>query len=205
MLRQLSRRSVLRAVVAGAGAVTIVPLLAACSGATAPSNGAAQSQPAAANNAAPAANTSGGTLKIGLLSGFSGPYAAFGPDMATAIDVFLDKHNGSIGGLNATVIKEDEGTAPQDALNKASKLVEQDKVNVVMGLVSSANALDVRDLLDASKTPTIISNAGADDLTGAQRSPYIIRVSFSSWQQGAPSGKYAVAQGGKKVVGMAPV
>jgi branched-chain amino acid transport system substrate-binding protein len=204
MLRQFSRRSVLRAVVTGASAVTIVPLLAACSGASAPSNGSTQSQPAAANNAAPAANTSGGTLKIGLLSGFSGPYAAFGPDMATSIDVFLDKHNGMIGGLKATVIKEDEGAAPQDALNKARKLVEQDKVNVLIGLVSSANALAVRDLLDSSKTPTIITNAGADDLTGSQRSPYIVRVSFSSWQQGAPSGKFAVDKGWKKVVATAP-
>ena len=44
-----------------------------------------------------------------------------------------------------------------------------------------ANALAVRDLLDSSNTPTIITDAGADDLTGAKRSPYIGRVSFSSW------------------------
>jgi hypothetical protein len=50
----------------------------------------------------------------------------------------------------------------------------------------------VRDLLDGSKTPTIITNVGADDITGSKRSSYILRVSFSSWQQGAPSGKWAV-------------
>src|SRR5437870_3072271 len=204
MLRQLSRRSVLRAVVAGAGAVTIVPLLAACSGATAPSNGAAQSQPAAANNAAPAANTSGGTLKIGLLSGFSGPYAAFGPDMANSADLFLEQHNGLVGGLKVTMIQEDEGATPQEALLKARKLVEQDRIDVLTGIVSSANALAVRDLLDSAKVPTLITNAGADDLTGAKRSPYIVRVSFSSWQQGAPSGKWAIAQGFKNIVALAP-
>jgi branched-chain amino acid transport system substrate-binding protein len=106
--------------------------------------------------------------------------------------------------LNVSVVQEDESATPQEALLKARKLVEQDRVNVLMGLVSSANALAVRDLLDGSKTPTIITNAGADDLTGSKRSPYIIRVSFSSWQQGAPSGKFAVDQGWKKVVGTAP-
>ena len=194
----------LRAALNGAGVVAIAPLLAACSSAAPTAQAPASGSQPAPTSATAAASGNSGTLKIGLLSGFSGPYAAFGPDMASAIDVFLDKHNGMIGGLKATVIKEDEGAVPQDALNKARKLVEQDKVDVLMGLVSSANALAVRDLLDGSKTPTIITNAGADDLTGKQRSPYIVRVSFSSWQQGAPSGKFAVQQGWKKVVAMAP-
>jgi branched-chain amino acid transport system substrate-binding protein len=189
-----------RALLTGMGATTVATLLVACT-TTAPNS------PAAATTTAPAVSAggdSGGTLKIGLLSGFSGPYAAFGPDMANSIDVYLDQHNGLIGGLKATVIQEDESATPQDALLKARKLVEQDRVNVLMGLVSSANALAVRDLLDGSKTPTIITNAGADDLTGAKRSPFIFRVSFSSWQQGAPSGKFAVAQGWKKVMAFAP-
>src|SRR5919206_2085185 len=189
----ISRRALLR----GAGVVTVASLLAACS-APAPST-PAQSGPTTAP-----AGSSAGTLKIGLLSGFSGPYAAFGPDMANSIEVYLDQHGGKIGGLNVSVVQEDESATPQEALLKARKLVEQDRVNVLMGLVSSANALAVRDLLDGSKTPTIITNAGADDITGSKRSPYIFRVSFSSWQQGAPSGKFAVQQGWKKVVAMAP-
>ncbi|HLZ26803.1 MAG TPA: ABC transporter substrate-binding protein [Chloroflexota bacterium] len=192
----MSRRALLRTALYGAGALTAASLLAAC-GPSAPPQTAATAAPAVAAGG-------GGGLKIGLLSGFSGPYAAFGPDMASAIDVYLDEHNGMIGGLKPTVIQEDETANPQDALLKARKLVEQDRVNLLIGLVSSANALAVRDLLDSSRTPTIITNAGADDITGAKRSPYIVRVSFSSWQQGAPSGKFAVAQGWKKVMAFAP-
>jgi branched-chain amino acid transport system substrate-binding protein len=197
-VRRISRRTVLRVALGGAG----VALLSACAPAAAPGQSAA---PGAAAQQAPATASSGsGALKIGLLSGFSGPYAAFGPDMASSIEVYLDQHNGLIGGVKPTVIQEDEGATPQDALLKARKLVEQDRVNVLVGIVSSANALAVRDLLDSSKTPTIITNAGADDLTGAKRSPYIVRVSFSSWQQGAPSGPYAFQQGWKKVMAFAP-
>jgi branched-chain amino acid transport system substrate-binding protein len=194
--RSLSRRALLRVAIGGAGAVA----LAACTQ-------AAPTQPAgtsALQQAPAASNPSNGQLKIGLLSGFSGPYAAFGPDMASSIEIYLDQHNGMIAGIKPTVIQEDEGATPQDALLRARKLVEQDRVNVLVGIVSSANALAVRDLLDSSKTPTVITNAGADDLTGAKRSQYIVRVSFSSWQQGAPSGPYAFQQGWKKVMAFAP-
>jgi branched-chain amino acid transport system substrate-binding protein len=207
--RSMSRRTLLRIALGGAGAVAVASVLAAC-GTTAPTTAVTAPAPTAAGQAgaaaAPAATSaaSGGTLKIGLLSGFSGPYAAFGPDMAKSISLYLDQHNGLIGGLKATVVQEDEGATTQDALTKARRLVEQEQVNVLMGLVSSANALAVRDLLDSSKTPTIITNAGANDITGAKSSPYIIRVSFSSWQQGAPTGRWAVDQGYKNVMAMAP-
>src|SRR6267143_220910 len=133
----VSRRTLLRAALYGAGAVTAASVLAACgpstpSAANAPASGA----PAGgAATAAPAvsAGGSGGTLKIGLLSGFSGPYAAFGPDMANSIGVYLDQHNGLVGGLKVNLIQEDESATPQDALLKARKLVEQDRVNVLMG------------------------------------------------------------------------
>lgn len=197
--RSFSRRTLLRVALGGAGAASVASVLAACTAAT-------PAQPAASTGQqAPAASTANaGQLKIGLLSGFSGPYAAFGPDMASSIEIYLDQHNGTIGGVKPTVIQEDESATPQDALLKARKLVEQDRVNVLVGIVSSANALAVRDLLDSSRTPTIITNAGADDLTGAKRSQYIVRVSFSSWQQGAPSGPYAFKQGWKKVMAFAP-
>src|SRR5579864_4193032 len=193
-LRPLSRRTLLRAAIGGVGAVA----LAACAPAT------PGAQPAANQQAPAASNANAGQLKIGLLSGFSGPYAAFGPDMASSIEIYLDQHNGTVGGVKPTVIQEDEGATPQDALLKARKLVEQDRVNVLMGIVSSANALAVRDLLDSSKTPTIITNAGANDITGDKRSPYIIRVSFSSWQAGAPAGAWGFQQGWKNVMAFAP-
>jgi branched-chain amino acid transport system substrate-binding protein len=204
--QRLSRRTLLRVALGGAGAVTVASVLAACSPAATPAgqSSQAQSQPQGQQAPATSSATGSGTLKIGLLSGFSGPYAAFGPDMANSMEIYLDQHNGLIGGIKPTIIQEDEGATPQDALLKARKLVEQDRVNVLMGIVSSANALAVRDLLDSSKTPTIITNAGADDLTGDKRSNYIIRVSFSSWQAGAPSGRWAFQQGWKTVLAFAP-
>src|SRR5215831_17579545 len=101
---RVSRRTLLRAALGGAGAVTIASVLAACapaSGGQAGSSAATGAAPAGAATSAPAQSSSagsGGALKIGLLSGFSGPYAAFGPDMAGSMEVYLDQHNGLIGG-----------------------------------------------------------------------------------------------------------
>jgi branched-chain amino acid transport system substrate-binding protein len=205
----LARRAFLRLALGGVGAAAATTVLAAC---TAPSASAPTAADPATGGAAAAAPTSqapaqpgsSGQLKIGLLSGFSGPYAAFGDDMVKCTNLFFEQHNGLVGGLQASLITEDEGATVQDALNKARKLIQQDQVDVLMGLVNSANALAVRDTVDQSKTAMIIANAGANDLTGSQRSKYIFRVSFSSWQAGAPMGRWTAQNVGSKVVALAP-
>jgi branched-chain amino acid transport system substrate-binding protein len=191
---RLDRRAFLRLIAAGSGALSLT-ILAACS-ASAPAAAPAAQAP---GQAAPKSD-----LKIGLLSGFSGPYAAFGPDMAKAADLYLEQHGGTLGGLKVTTIQEDEGTATQDALNKARKLIQQDKVDVIMGIVSSANALAIRDTVDQAKVPMIVTNANANDITGAQHSEYIFRTALSAWQNAASLGHWAAENVGKRFVAMAP-
>jgi branched-chain amino acid transport system substrate-binding protein len=154
---------------------------------------------------APAAQQAGGgDLKIGLLSGFSGPYAAFGPDMANCADVYLDQHGGMLGGLKVSTVQEDEGATAQDALNKARKLIEQDRVDVIMGIVSSANALAIRDMIDQAQKPTIITNANANAITGDQRSQYIFRTALSAFQNASALATWAPTNVGKRMIAMAP-
>jgi branched-chain amino acid transport system substrate-binding protein len=133
----------------------------------------------------------GGTdeaLKIGLLVPTSGVYAALGEDMRNGFDLYLDNNNGRLGGRRVELVVEDEGETPEGALRKAQKLVRQDRVTLVTGIVSSAAALSMRDLFDEEQVPLIISNAGANDLTGAARSPYVFRTSFANSQVSLPLG-----------------
>src|SRR5579859_5963616 len=93
----IGRRTLLRVGLGSAGAVTVASLLAACGTTAAPSTSnpppggapAAGSQPAPTSAPAVSAGVAADTLKIGLLSGFSGPYSAFGPDMASSLAVYL--------------------------------------------------------------------------------------------------------------------
>lgn len=189
----LSTRRRFLGLVAGVGTAS---LLSAC--AQTPAGGAA-----ATPQQAPA-GASKGEFKIGLLSGFSGPYAAFGPDMANCADVYLDQHNGMLGGMKVSTVQEDEGATSQDALNKARKLIEQDKVDVIMGIVSSANALALRDVIDQAQKPTIITNANANEITGSKRSQYIFRTALSAYQNASALATWAASNVGKHMIAMAP-
>jgi branched-chain amino acid transport system substrate-binding protein len=199
MSTQANRRQFLRGVFGATIGVSVGSLLAACSpGAPMGIGGASSGQQA------PAQSGGNGELKIGLLSGFSGPYAAFGPDMASCADVYLDQHGGMLGGLKVTTIQEDEGATVQDALNKARKLIQQDRVDVIMGIVSSANALAIRDMIDEAQKPTIISNANANAITGDQRSKYIFRTALNAFQNASALATWAPTNVGKRIITMAP-
>jgi branched-chain amino acid transport system substrate-binding protein len=193
-----TRRRFLHRLAGATAGVSIASLIAACSSAPGAPGTAAQQAPAQGGGATK------GELKIGLLSGFSGPYAAFGPDMARAAEVYLDQHGGMLGGLKVTTIQEDEGTTTQDALSKARKLIQQDKVDVIMGIVSSANALAIRDMIDQAQVPTIITNANANAITGDQRSKYIFRTALSAFQNASALTSWAPTNVGKRMLAMAP-
>jgi branched-chain amino acid transport system substrate-binding protein len=62
----------------------------------------------------------------------------------------------------------------------------------------------IRDFVDQSQTPLIVSNAGNDEATGADCSPYITRVSFSNAQVNRPMGQWLYDQGVRTVYTLAP-
>ncbi|MFI6279813.1 ABC transporter substrate-binding protein [Streptomyces sp. NPDC050988] len=139
---------------------------------------------------------SGGDVKIGLLVPLSGVYAPLGEDMRAGFELYLDQHDGKLGGRGVDLVTADEGEGPQTGVPAAQKLVTQDQVTAVVGVVNSATALGVRDFFHESKKPLLIANAGADDITGARKSEYVWRTSFSNGDVSAALGP-AVAEEAK--------
>ena len=109
-----TRRDFLKASGAAAAALAAAPLLGACAG-----GGAAS-----------------GPLKIGVLLPYSDIYAVLGESITEAMRMYFDEVNNEAGGRKIEIITEDEGTQPDAALQKARKLVEQDEVAFVAGVVS---------------------------------------------------------------------
>lgn len=138
--------------------------------------------------------------KVGLLLPTSGPYAALGKEITEG---FLLAINES-GRKDITVISEDTEAKPPVGLAKARKLVLQDNVDVLSGVVSSGVLGAMRDFVDQSKVPLIVSNAGNDSATGTACSKYITRVSFSNGQVNRPMGKWMYDKGIRKVYTLAP-
>lgn len=131
---------------------------------------------------------SGDEVKIGLLVPMSGVYAPLGEDMRNGFQLYLDQHGGELGKRKTEVVRADEGAGPQSGVPAAQKLVTQDQVTAVVGVVNSATALGLRDFFDESKRPLLVANAGADDITGARKSAYVWRTSFANGKVGAALG-----------------
>ncbi len=142
--------------------------------------------------------------KIGLLLPFSGVYAGLGAHIENGFNLGLEHYGGELGDNTVTLVREDTEAKPAVGLAKARKLVLQDRVDAIVGIVSSAVLGAVRDFAEGSKVPVIVANAGNNDMTGERCSPYIIRVSFSNAQMNRPMGDFMADQGIKKVYLMAP-
>ena len=89
----------------------------------------------------------------------------------------------------------DEGETPQTGVPAVQKVLQSDSVDVVVGLVNSATALGVGDLLRSPRSCSIVTNAGADDVTGKARTPYIWRTSFTNAQISAAMGTHLAQSG----------
>jgi branched-chain amino acid transport system substrate-binding protein len=144
--------------------------------------------------------STGPDFKVGGILPTSGTYAELGDSIRKGMRLYLDSVGNQAGGRKIVVSNEDEGAGDTSIpLTKARKLVEQDQVDMLTGIIASPNALAIRDYLDTNKVPTLISNAGANALSRARKSPYILRTSFSNWQPSQPMGKYLVDNGTKKL------
>jgi len=177
--------------------------LAACAPSTTGGN-AASSAPA---TTAAAAATAGPPLKLGQLLPFTKVYAELGNSMKRSTDLYLKLKGNKLANRPVTVIYEDEANDPQVGLAKTQKFIDQDKVDVMLGVVATPIAYAIRNAVDSAKMIYIDTNAGGNALTRTTnnctpscKSPYIFRTSFSSYQISEPIGEYMASKKGVKEV-----
>jgi branched-chain amino acid transport system substrate-binding protein len=142
-------------------------------------------------------------IKVGLLLPYSGVYASLGQDIDDGFALALETY-GAETGATFDLIREDTEVSPPVGLAKTRKLVLQDKVDVMAGIVSSGVLGAVRDMVHGSKVPLIVANAGNDEATGESCSPYVVRLSFSNGQVNRPMGQWMFDQGITRVYTLAP-
>ncbi|MEO3997828.1 ABC transporter substrate-binding protein [Mesorhizobium sp. CAU 1732] len=140
-------------------------------------------------------------IDVGMILPYVGVYAALGTEIDQGFMLALDEA-GMTDRFN--IIREDTEAAPPVGVAKTRKLVLEDEVDVLVGIVSSGVLAAVRDFVDQSQVPLIVSNAGNDEATGLSCSPYITRVSFSNAQVARPMGQWMYDQGVRTVYTMAP-
>ena len=137
------------------------------------------------------------TVKIGFVSTFSGPVAAIGNDMKNSFELGLDQHGRKLGGLPVEVIYADDQLKPEVGVQKTQELIESDHVDFVVGYIwSNVLLASLKPLVD-SKTITVVTNAGPNQLAGELCSPYVFSTSWQNDQTPAAVGRYMNEKGVK--------
>jgi branched-chain amino acid transport system substrate-binding protein len=128
-------------------------------------------------------------IKVGLLLPYTGVIAINGQETSKGVEFYFTKIGNKAGGRETILIKEDDEAKPDVGLTKARKLVERDRVDVLIGPVHSGVALAIRDYVHGQGIPLIVPVAFTRDLTApAKASPWLFRVVETSDQGNFPMG-----------------
>jgi branched-chain amino acid transport system substrate-binding protein len=142
-----------------------------------------------------------GPIRIGFISPLTGAIAAAGKDMYSGCELYWQDSGWQMAGRKVEVILEDNEGNPATALAKARKLVENDKVHMIAGVILSNVAYALVPYIEGQEIPTMYPINSADDLTQRKRPKWLIRTGFSAGGNMHPFGEYAVkVLGYKKVV-----
>ncbi|MBI4965815.1 MAG: ABC transporter substrate-binding protein [Desulfomonile tiedjei] len=122
-------------------------------------------------------------VKIGFLFTMSGRGAAHGVTAKQGAEIALAEVNASGGILGRKVVGvfEDEG-APDAATQRAENLVKTEKVNAIIGVISSAVAPRVAAVAKGLQVPLIITTAQTNVVTGQQCNRYTFRMTWNNDQ-----------------------
>ena len=133
------------------------------------------------------------TVKIGLLATLEGPFAAGGQDGMRGAELAVKEKNGMAGGKKIEIIKASSDAKPDVAVNATRKLVEQDKVQIMVGPLSGSEGIAVKDYSKSQPGITFINgSSGAQATTLVNPSPNFFRFNTEGAQWMVGLGDYAL-------------
>ncbi len=137
-------------------------------------------------------------LKIGMVTSLSGPFTSLGGSMRAGMQLFLGEQGNTLAGRPVELIVEDDQAKPDEGVRKVRKLMGQDHVDILCGIISSAVALAIRDVVTEAHALTFISVGSADALARGAASPLIFRPTKTNWMLGHTAGLWAFQNISKK-------
>ncbi|MCX7159105.1 MAG: ABC transporter substrate-binding protein [Proteobacteria bacterium] len=131
------------------------------------------------------------TVKIGLISSYSGPGAAQGDQIDKGVKLYMKLNADKLPpGVKVELISRDDTGANGDVAKRiAQELILRDKVQILTGVVWTPNMAAIAPLTAEAKIPFVSANASGAKVVGM--SPYMARVSFTLCQSAYPLGQWA--------------
>ena len=140
-------------------------------------------------------------LKSVYLPHLTGALESYGKQTQRGFELGLEyATNGTmeVAGKKIEVVFEDTETKPEVAVQKATKLLEDDEVDFLVGSSSSGDTLAVLPLAEEYEKIMIVEPAVADSITGSEFNPFIFRTARNS-SQDAVAGAAAIAKPASKL------
>jgi branched-chain amino acid transport system substrate-binding protein len=146
------------------------------------------------------------TVKIGVLASLTGALESYGKQTQRGFELGLEYATDGtmeVAGKKIEVVYEDTETKPEVAVQKATKLLEEDEVDFMVGSSSSGDTMAVLPLAEEYEKVMVVEPAVADSITGSEFNPFIFRTARNS-SQDAVAGAAAIARDGVKIATLAP-
>ena len=137
-------------------------------------------------------------VTVGMIVPMTGPVASTGKQERAGAELYIQQHGDTVAGKKIVLsIKDDTGAA--DVTKRlAEELIGNDHASVLMGFGLTPLALAAAPVATEAKVPEIVTAAATAMIT--EKSPYIVRTSFTLPQAAAPMADWALKNGIKKVV-----
>ncbi|MGH1462198.1 MAG: ABC transporter substrate-binding protein [Neptuniibacter sp.] len=134
----------------------------------------------AATLVSPAMAATDGKVKLGILADMGGTYADIcGPGCVTAAKMAVEDFGGKVLGNDIEVISADSQLKPDIASSIARKWVEDEGVDTIGGLVSSAVSGAVSKVNADNKKITLISGSASNAFTTKSCNPYNVHWTYN--------------------------
>ena len=138
-------------------------------------------------------------LKLGFIVALSGALGLPGAEQRRGLDVALEHLGNKVGGLPVEVIAADSKTNPGATVQELSRLIEKDRVDVIVGLTGSNEILAAMKPVTDAKIFFIGANGGPAQVAGEGCNPYYFNASFQNEQITEGIGEHMTKAGVKKL------
>src|SRR5271170_3162571 len=138
------------------------------------------------------------TVTVGLILPMTGPQASTGKQERAGAELYIQQHGDTVAGKKIALVVKDDASAADVTKRLAEELIGNDHASVLMGFGLTPLALAAAPVATEAKVPEIVTAAATAMIT--EKSPYIVRTSFTLPQASAPMAEWSLKNGIKKVV-----
>ena len=144
------------------------------------------------------ARAQGDKVRVGLMLPYTGTFAQLGVAIENGVRMAINEKGGKLGGREIEWFKVDDESEPSKGVENANRLVQRDKVDVLIGTVHSGVQMGIQKVARDSGVLNLIPNAGVHAATRALCAPNVFRTSFTNSQPTLALGKAMVDKGHKQ-------